>query len=115
MIATRFGNCTAPPAYAAAGVGPQRLSAAMMRTALSGRTGVRMRVPSSVEVTCSLCNACDAFISPPRVRAVRALRSTDLGGFVLARKALAATLYRGDELREVDLQGVEDLVGVVLR
>src|SRR5882757_10581557 len=37
------------------------------------------------------------------------------GGFVLALEALAPTLHSGDELREVDLEGVEDLVGVVLR
>src|SRR4051794_36553445 len=36
------------------------------------------------------------------------------GGFVFALEALAPTLDRGDELREVDLEGVEDLVGVVL-
>src|SRR3954452_13042061 len=35
--------------------------------------------------------------------------------FVLALQALAAPLDRGDELRQVDLERVEDLVGVVLR
>src|SRR4051794_21358756 len=34
--------------------------------------------------------------------------------FVLALQPLAAPLHRGDELREVDLERVEDLVGVVL-
>src|SRR4051794_35148693 len=36
------------------------------------------------------------------------------GGFVFALEPLAAALDGGDELREVDLEGVEDLVGVVL-
>src|ERR671925_1130932 len=40
--------------------------------------------------------------------------SAHLGGLVLALEALAAALDRGDELREVDLERVEDLVGVVL-
>src|SRR5579859_2328200 len=120
MIAVLSGNCTAAPAYAAAGVGPQRLSVAIIRTALSGRIGLRMRVPSSACVTCSLCSACAAFTrgtAAPRRRtcARAALASTDLGGFVLARQALASALHRRDELREVDLERVEDLVGVVLR
>src|SRR3954470_19492232 len=40
--------------------------------------------------------------------------SADFGRFVLAGETLAAALHRGDELRKVDLEGVEDLVGVVL-
>jgi len=39
----------------------------------------------------------------------------NFGGFVLALQALAAALDGGDELRKVDLERVEDLVGVVLR
>ena len=39
----------------------------------------------------------------------------DFGRLVLALQPLAAPLDRGDELREVDLERVEDLVGVVLR
>jgi hypothetical protein len=38
----------------------------------------------------------------------------DFGGFVLALQALAPPLHGGDELRQVDLERVEDLVGVVL-
>ena len=52
---------------------------------------------------------------------LRSARSTPIasryGGFdglVLALQALAAALDGGDELREVDLERVEDLVGVVL-
>src|SRR5512146_2913112 len=40
--------------------------------------------------------------------------SGDFGGFVLALQALAAALHGRDELREVDLERVEDVVGVVL-
>src|SRR5215210_2175468 len=40
--------------------------------------------------------------------------SADFGGLVLALQPLAAALHGGDELREVDLERVEDLVGVVL-
>src|SRR5215204_5769342 len=40
--------------------------------------------------------------------------SGDLGRLVLALQALAPALDGGDELREVDLERVEDLVGVVL-
>src|SRR2546423_7816493 len=40
--------------------------------------------------------------------------SADFGRFVLAGEPLAAALHGGDELRKVDLEGVEDLVGVVL-
>src|SRR5262245_60641275 len=40
--------------------------------------------------------------------------SADFRGLVFALEPLAATLDGGDELREVDLEGVEDLVGVVL-
>src|SRR5437588_508740 len=122
MIATRFGYWIAPPAYAAAGEGPHLLSETSIRATLSGRTGVTIRVPSSALVTCSLLSACEAFTwSPLRAladlrsaRPIAASPSTDLGGFVLAREALAAALHRGDELREVDLKRVEDLVGVVL-
>src|SRR3954469_6068705 len=38
----------------------------------------------------------------------------DFGGLVAALQALAPALDGGDELREVDLERVEDLVGVVL-
>src|SRR5687767_14052982 len=38
----------------------------------------------------------------------------DLAGLVRALQALAAALDRGDELGQVDLEGVEDLGGVVL-
>src|SRR3954464_14818826 len=38
----------------------------------------------------------------------------DFGRLVLALQALAPALDGGDELREVDLERVEDLVGVVL-
>jgi len=37
-----------------------------------------------------------------------------LAGLVRALQALAAALDRGDELRQVDLDGVEDLGGVAL-
>ncbi len=40
--------------------------------------------------------------------------SGNFGGFVLALQALAATLHRGDELRKVDLERAEDLIGIVL-
>jgi hypothetical protein len=40
--------------------------------------------------------------------------SADLGRLVLALQALAPALDGRDELREVHLEGVEDLVGVVL-
>src|SRR3954463_2497956 len=43
-------------------------------------------------------------------------RSGDFGRrLVLAGEAVAPALDRADELRQVDLEGVEDLVGVVLR
>src|SRR3954471_2872105 len=42
-------------------------------------------------------------------------RLAHFGRLVLALQALAAPLDRGDELREVDLERVEDLVRVVLR
>ena len=38
----------------------------------------------------------------------------DFGGLFAALQPLAPALNRGDELREVDLERVEDLVGVVL-
>ena len=46
----------------------------------------------------------------------RARRLADLGRlFVLAAgEPVAAALHGGEELLEVDLEGVEDLVGVVL-
>src|ERR687896_1831632 len=40
--------------------------------------------------------------------------SAHFGGLVAALEPLAAALDRGDELREVDLERVEDLVRVVL-
>jgi len=40
--------------------------------------------------------------------------SADLGALVGAAQALPAALDGGDELREVELERVEDLVGVVL-
>ena len=67
-----------------------------------------------------------AAVSPIRGSAMRAgwptwgeaarrpSRSGDLGRFVLALQPLAPALDGGDELREVDLERVEDLVGVVL-
>src|SRR4051812_46053887 len=48
--------------------------------------------------------------APPRGR----YGSRDLGGFFSALEALAAALDGRDELRKVDLERVEDLVGVVL-
>src|SRR5947209_17557469 len=39
---------------------------------------------------------------------------THLGRLFLARQPLAPAADGGDELRQVDLEGVEDLVGVVL-
>src|SRR3954449_1781916 len=42
-------------------------------------------------------------------------RLAHFGRLVLALQALPTALHGGDELREVDLEGVEDLVGVVLR
>src|SRR3954466_11722295 len=41
-------------------------------------------------------------------------RLAHFGRLVLALQALATALHGGDELREVDLERVEDLVGVVL-
>ncbi len=45
----------------------------------------------------------------------RRARSADFGRFVLALQALASALHGGDELRQVDLERVQDLIGVVLR
>ena len=45
---------------------------------------------------------------------MRRPRSADFGRLVLALQALAAALDGREELREVDLERVEDLVGVVL-
>src|SRR5918992_694165 len=42
------------------------------------------------------------------------VRLADLCGLVAALEPLPPALHRGDELREVDLKGVEDLVRVVL-
>src|SRR5215216_4583225 len=48
-------------------------------------------------------------------RSLRAGRLPDLGLFVLAAlQPVTPALHRGDELREVHLEGVEDVVGVVL-
>src|SRR3954462_11903837 len=50
----------------------------------------------------------------PKRRVVNDCRSADFGGLVAALGPLPATLDGGDELGEVDLERVEDLVGVVL-
>src|SRR4051794_28693217 len=49
-----------------------------------------------------------------RAREPDRLALSDLGGLFAALEALATALDGGDELREVDLERVEDLVGVVL-
>ena len=108
--------------YAAAGVGPQRRSALIERTALSGRVGWIMPVPSSVLMTCSLCFAFGAFTRGSRAAPYfkdSAKRSpwlglADFGGLVLTLQTLAPTLHSGDELRKVHLERVEDLIRVVL-
>src|SRR3954463_5346627 len=51
----------------------------------------------------------------PRRRQMPRRALADFGGLVATLQALAPALDRGDELREVDLERVEDLVRVVLR
>jgi hypothetical protein len=65
-----------------------------------------LAIASTASVVMSVSRTSTVAVTQPRLR--------HFGGLVLALEALAPALDGGDELREVDLERVEDLVGVVL-
>src|SRR3954462_9460131 len=73
----------------------------------SSRVLAALAMASTSRVVMSVSRTSTVAVTRPRLRHFRWL--------VLALEALAAALDGGDELREVDLERVEDLVGVVLR
>src|SRR3954449_987750 len=73
----------------------------------SSRVLAALAMASTSRVVMSVSRTSTVAVTRPRLR--------HFGWLVLALEALAAALHGGDELREVDLEGSEDLVGVVLR
>src|SRR3954469_6015413 len=73
----------------------------------SSRVLAALAMASTSRVVMSVSRTSTVAVTRPRLR--------HFGRLVLALEALAAALDGGDELREVDLERVEDLVGVVLR
>src|SRR4051794_26533858 len=88
---------------------PLRIAEPYLRPRESAESRI---VVSGKESRGGQCASTDPSARTPPEAARR--HSADFRRFVLALKPLAAALDRGDELREVDLERVEDLVGVVL-
>src|SRR6478609_7809605 len=85
---------------------PARAMAPATPPPCSSRVLAALAMASTPRVVMSVSRTSTVAVTRPRLR--------HFGWFVLALEALAAALDGGDELREVDLERVEDLVGVVL-
>src|SRR3954452_24593484 len=88
----------------------------------SSRVVAALAMASTSRVVMSVSRTSTVAVTRPRLRHAsqpcvpgRGRPSGDFRWLVLALQALAAALDGSDELREVDLERVEDLVGVVLR
>src|SRR6476619_6487728 len=85
---------------------PARAMAPATPPPCSSRVLAALAMASTPRVVMSVSRTSTVAVTRPRLR--------HFGGLVLALQALAAALHRSDELREVDLERVEDLIGVVL-
>src|SRR6185437_7653584 len=92
------------------GTGPLPSGCRVMRLPFAPRDGeAALHYPKSGQTMHSCAPLARAQVATRRARALR-----DFGRLVLAGEAVASALDGRDELRQVDLERVEDLVGVVL-